>query len=504
MFSDTDRTPNHSQYIAALDLGSNSFHMVIAKQSHGEIRILETFGEKVRLAAGIDNQGKINESAEKRALDCLARFRQRIRQFEASRVMIVGTNALRVAKNRRAFIEKAEELIGFPIEVISGREEARLIYLGVAHSMSDDKGKRLVIDIGGGSTEFIIGQRFEPLLLESLHMGCVSYRDRYVSPESFTREGFDRAVMNASRELLVIKKRYTDLGWNSCVGSSGSIKAIWTALQVSGISKTGEMTPENLKALRNKALGLGRASLLSSIGVKEDRVPTFMAGFAILYGAFKALGIRQMQFNPGALREGLIYDVVGRVEHEDVRERTIRSVQERYHIDTEHCDRVEKTALHAYQQVADEWGIKEKQHRNLVVWASRVFELGYTISHTQHHKHGAYLIQHSDLPGFTDQVKLKLATIVRLHRRKFNHACFGEFNKKSAQILERLCIIFRLAVILTANRISKETEFKLAVKNNTLSLTMGSDWISEHPLTMASLETEQKNLEALGFTLEIK
>jgi len=467
-------------------------------------RLVETHGEKVRLASGIDGQGRISEEAEQRALECLKRFHQRIRMFEDSDVIIVGTNALRIAKNRRRFIEKAEEVIGFPIEVISGREEARLIYLGVSHSLADDEGRRLVIDIGGGSTELIIGERFESQQLESLHMGCVSYRDRYVRPDNFSKASFDKAVETASRELINIRQAYLDLGWDSCVGSSGSVKAVSNALIHTGICAQGEITLKHLKTLRKKIRDLPDTNEMGVLGVKPDRESTFLAGLAILYASFEVLGIKTMIFNSGALREGLLYDVLGRNAHEDVRERTIRSLQQRYHLDLEHCQRVLATAMHAYEQVKVSWGIDRVEAKQLLKWACEVFELGFTISHTQHHKHGAYLLRHSDLPGFTDLLKQKLAAIVRLHRRKYSEEAFSDLSAKEAGMIRKLSVLFRLAVILTANRISKETDFSLKADESSLVLSMGRVWATAHPLTMASLEAERTLLKAFDITLELK
>ena len=408
-----------------------------------------------------------------------------------------------MAKNRKQFIEKAQEIIGFPIEVISGREEARLIYLGVSHSMADDEGKRLVIDIGGGSTEFVIGERFESVLLESLHMGCVSYRDRYFSPETLGKAEFEKAQLEASRELVNIKKAYCEKGWKSCVGSSGSIKAVSNALIHCGLSD-GEITLSALKALRKKILSLKSADQLLTLGVKADRASTFTAGFAILYAAFKVLNIETMTYNSGALREGLLYDIVGRSAHEDVRSRTIVSLQQRYHIDEAQSERVKATVLHAYRQVADKWKLQSDDSQNLLLWAAQIFELGLAISHTQHHKHGAYLLQHSDLPGFTNRSKNLLAMIVRLHRRRLAMDLLDELDKSDRKTMLRLCVLFRLAVILTANRISKETQFVLrAVDSKHLQLDMGQDWESKYPLTMVNLLDEQSQLARVGITLDI-
>lgn len=503
----TDLTEDSTQEraIAALDLGSNSFHMVIAKQRHGELKILETHAEKVQLAAGMNTQGKISEEAEQRALACLERFEERIRYFNAADVQIVGTNALRVAKNRRAFILKAQKIIGFPIEVISGREEARLIYLGVAHSMADDQGRRLVIDIGGGSTELVIGERFETHLLESLHMGCVSYRDRYFSdPDTVHKADFDRAVLEASRELLNIKAAYKRLTWDSCVGSSGSIKAVFNALKATGHCPDEEITLDGLNVLRKAVLKVSSINELREFGVKQDRLSTFAAGLAILYAVFKVLKIQTMKFSSEALREGLLYDIVGRIEHEDVRHRTITSLQQRYHIDIAQSERVEETCLHAYFQVAKDWEIEEEENESMLRWASGLYELGNTISHTQHHKHGAYLIQHSDLPGFTELTQKRLAVLVRLHRRRIAEDVMNELEAEDARTIIRLVVLLRLAVILTANRIAKETRFTLNVRGDDhIVLNMGEDWISKHPLTIANLKAERSYLLSCDLILEI-
>lgn len=496
------------RHIAAIDLGSNSFHMVIAKTSHGELRILDKLGEKVQLASGINTKGHLTEAAMQRALDCLRRFQQRIRAFNAKDVQIVGTNALRVAKNRQAFIKRAESIIGFPIEVISGREEARLIYLGVAHTMADDQGKRLVIDIGGGSTEFIIGERFETNLLESLHMGCVSFRERYLSLESIESKAFDHAVLQASRELLNIKQQYKQLGWSSAVGSSGTIKAISAALAFCEISD-GTISLSALEELKSRLFALGKIKSLHKLGVKEERSTVFASGLAILYACFKVLGIKQLSYTSGALREGLLYDILGRIEHEDVRNRTIQSLQNRYHVDAQQASMVQQTVTHAFEQVADDWGIRSELARNLLIWASQIYEIGNTISHTQHHKHGAYMIEHSDLPGFTNRAKALLATIVRLHRRRLASEILEMFDEADQALVLKLCLLFRIAIVLTSARVSAETEFTLNSNGKFsngdvyLHLEMGSGWLSEHPLTHANLLTERDYLAKLSIGLDL-
>ena len=291
--------------IAAIDLGSNSFHMVLAKADNHEIRILERLGDKVQLAAGLDDERQLSEEAMQRGLDCLRRFAQFTNSLPEGAVRIVGTNALREARNRAVFIRRAEEILGHQVEVISGREEARLIYLGVSHSIADTPGKRLVADIGGGSTEFIIGQRFEPLLRESLQMGCVSFTQRYFKDGKITPARYAQAYTAARLELMGIEQGLRRLGWEDAVGASGTIKAIGLATKAAGLGN-GEVTAEGLAWLKRKLFKLGEVEKIDLDGIKPDRRGIFPAGLAILEAIFDACDIQRMSHSEGALREGVL------------------------------------------------------------------------------------------------------------------------------------------------------------------------------------------------------
>ncbi|MAZ05591.1 exopolyphosphatase [Marinobacter sp. SS8-8] len=491
------------EVLAAIDMGSNSFHMVVARLVHGEIRTLEKMGEKVQLGAGLDQYNRLTEEAQERALCCLGRFAQRLQGMPPEAVQIVGTNALRVARNAHQFMTRAEEVLGYPVEIIAGREEARLIYLGVSHTLSDDIGRRLVIDIGGGSTEFIIGQRFEPQELESLHMGCVSFRNRYFRDGKITRRQMDRAVTHAEQELLNIRQHYRSVGWQSAVGSSGSIKAIASALSSLKITD-GTITLPAMQELRKRLVDMGKTEKLADLGVRSDRQSIFPAGFAILMGAFRSLGITEMSFADGALREGLLYDIVGRIRHEDVRERTISALQGRYHVDQEHGAAVEATAIAAWEQVADAWGLQTAADEEVLRWACRLHEIGLTISHSQYHKHGAYLLRYSDLPGFSQQFQRDLATLVRGHRRKFSLAIFEGLDPDDTIRLRYLCVLVRLAVLLQHPRnMEPPPEFTLNAHKDKLVLTFPSGWLDDRPLTLADLENERDYLARQDFTLEL-
>jgi len=497
-------TATPPELLAAIDLGSNSFHMVVARLVHGEIRTLEKMGEKVQLGAGLDDRNRLTEDAQQRALACLGRFAQRLSGMPSAGVQIVGTNALRVARNAGEFLQRAEQVLGYPVEVIAGREEARLIYLGVSHTLADDAGRRLVIDIGGGSTEFIIGERFEAQELESLHMGCVSFRNRYFPDGQISRRQMDRAVTHAAQELLHIRNRYRRLGWRSAVGSSGSIKAIANVLAALKITD-GTLTYPAMKELRKRLVNMGHIDRLSEMGVRSERHNIFPAGFAILMAAFESLGIEEMSYADGALREGLLYDIVGRIRHEDVRERTIQALQERYRIDQDHGRAVEETAIAAWQQVAKDWDIDTATDEEVLRWACRLHEIGLTISHSQYHKHGAYLLQYSDLPGFSQQLQHDLATLVRGHRRKFSSTVFDGTEPEDYLRLRNLCTLIRLAVLIQhSHNQEPPPEFRLVAEPDRLTLSFPRGWLEERPLTLADLENERDYLARQNLELVIR
>jgi exopolyphosphatase/guanosine-5'-triphosphate,3'-diphosphate pyrophosphatase len=489
--------------IAAIDLGSNSFHMVLAKVGHGEIRILERLGEKVQLAAGIDDERRLSEEAILRGLDCLRRFAQLIQGLPQGAVRIVGTNALREARNSAEFIRRAEEILGHPVEVISGREEARLIYLGVSHSLADTPGKRLVADIGGGSTEFIIGQRFESQLRESLQMGCVSYTRRFFRDGKITAARFAQAYTAARLELMSIEQSLRRLGWQEAVGASGTIRAVGLAIKGGGYGN-GEVNAEGLAWLKRKVLKLGEVEKLDLDGVKPDRRAIFPAGLAILEAIFDALELQRMTHSEGALREGVLYDLLGRHHHEDVRERTLSSLMERYHVDLEQAARVEAKALSALDKVAATWELEEDWHRELLSWAARVHEIGLDIAHYHYHKHGAYLIEHSDLAGFSRQDQQMLALLVRGHRRNIPQDKFAEFGADGAKLI-RLCVLLRFAILFHHIRGTQEMpKVNLTAGEQSLDLQFPAGWLESNPLTQADFAQEAEWLKRIGFSLTVR
>jgi len=488
--------------IAAIDLGSNSFHMVLARTDDRDLRILERLGEKVQLAAGLDENRQLTEEAIQRGLDCLGRFAQLVNGLPEGAVRVVGTNALREARNREVFIQRAQAVLKHPVEVISGREEARLIYLGVSHTFPGRSDKRLVADIGGGSTEFIIGEGFESLQRESLQMGCVSYTQRYFRDGKITAQRFEQAYTSARLELMGIEKGLCRLGWQEAIGSSGTIRAVAQAIAAGGMGR-GEVNREGLTWLKQKILKLGDVDKINIEGVKPDRQAVLPAGLAILEAIFDALDLKQMSISEGALREGVLYDLIGRHHHEDVRERTLGSLIKRYHVDLEQAARVEAKAMEAFDQVREAWGLDDERDRELLGWAARIHEVGLDIAHYHYHKHGAYLVEHADLPGFSRRDQQVLALLVRSHRRNIPKQKMLALSDGIK--LMRLCVLLRFAIVFHHIRDPLQApHVQLQVSHNSLDITFPDDWLSTHPLTLADFTQEAEWLKRIDFVLTVR
>jgi len=490
--------------IAAVDLGSNSFHMIVAQRDNGELKIVDRLREPVRLAGGLDAKRRLTEEAQSRALACLERFGQRVRSVAPGGVRAVGTNTLRKARNGAEFIARAQSALGHPIEIISGVEEARIIYLGVANSLAGNGGRRLVVDIGGGSTELIVGEGFEPLHLESLYMGCVGMSRRYFPDGRIRKDGMRDAEVAAALELQPVEESFRNLGWNAATGASGTVRAVRDVVVAAGWSESG-ITPESLQKLRAAMLDSGDVASLKLKGLADDRRPVFPGGVAILIAVFEALGIERMLVADGALREGLLYDLLGRIRHEDVRERAMDAVAARFHVDTRHGRQVEHTACELLAQVAGAWALQDEGPEQMLAWAARLHEIGLVIAHSQYHKHGAYLLANSDLPGFSRRDQALLAVLVRGHRRKLRLSEFEAVPEWMRQNALRLCVLLRLAVLLHRSRSQAQLPpVTLAVTKSGLHLHFPAGWLDEHPLTCADLELEAGYLKAIRFKLRFE
>ncbi len=489
--------------IAGIDLGSNSFHLVVAHVNGDDVQVVDRIKETVRLGAGLDEKRRLTGEAIQRGLDCLTLFAQRVREITPGRVYAVGTNALRQARNRDEFVRQGASILGHPINVINGREEARLIYAGVARTVASDDRRRLVMDIGGGSTEFIVGQGSYPLLLESLYMGCVSWTAQFFPSGKISRKAFDAAVVAARQELEAIEFEYRNMGWETSIGSSGTNLAI--ADIVSRRMNLSYMNKLAILDLRDQVLQLGKFEALTELGVPVERAQVLPGGLAILLAAFESLGIGEMSVSHGALREGLLYDIVERMNRRDIRDDAVEELMERYGVDREQVNRVERTVLQCFDDVQDKWKLDDSVARKLLAWAVRLHEIGRTVSHNQYHKHGAYLVRHHDLRGFSREQQALLATLVRGHRRKFPVGVIKELPEDHRTLATRLSVLLRLAVLLHRSRSPNALgDFDLNVKNTRLTLEFEPGWLDEHPLTRADLFQEAEYLGKAEIELRIK
>ena len=490
--------------IAAVDLGSNSFHMVIARYQDGQVQIIDRIKEMVRLAAGLEDDGTLSTEARQRALECLQRFGERLKGLADENVRAVGTNTLRKVRDPRAFLEEIEASLGHPVEIISGLEEARLVYKGVAHTVEPDKGRRLVIDIGGGSTEFVIGDGFESIKRESKFMGCVGFTRLFFPDGEVTEKRMERAILAAKQEVEVLATEYQTLGWKEAIGSSGTNKAIASILDATGWSPQ-QITARGLEKIKERVIKDGYANTTRLPGLSERRAPVFPAGLAILIGAFEILGIEKMFASDGALREGLLYDQLGRLQSADIREQTVAVMCARYGVDMRHADRVETTAIDFLHALKGDWEIQTPYMEKLLRWSARLHEIGLAISHSRYHKHGSYLVENSDMAGFSRQDQQLLWAMVRSHRNAFKLHRYTNTPNHLAKKGQRLTIILRLAIRLNRNRLDDQVPpVALCGTGKELALRFPKGWLDRLPLTRVVLEEEAAHLRRSGFLLAVE
>ena len=488
--------------LAAIDLGSNSFHMIIARLDHGRVQVLDRLREPVRLAEGLGEDGTLAETARARALEALGRMGQRLRSFGTPQVRAVGTNTLRKADKAKDFRREAERALGHRIEVIPGSEEARLIYLGVSHGIAGAPARRLVIDIGGGSTECIIGDGFEPRVVHSLYMGCVNFSERFFGNGKLTKKRFKAAKVAAGLEVQPFAESIKALGWERVYGASGTIKAVAEILEANQWASHA-ITKDGLAHLRGHMIAAPSLADLVLPGLAEERRPVIAGGVAILGALFDDLGLDDMWVSPTALREGLLYDLLGRFQEEDPRDRTIAMLSKRYAIDEVQVARVTNIAIAMLDQVVDAWSLSNEEDEHRLRWACQLHELGLAINYSGHHKHAAYLIAESDLPGFSTDDKRFVASIVRAHRRKILPEHFVAVDDDERNTAIRLSLLLRLSVLFSRSRSTVSLPVPLCKANkNTLHLTIAG--LDAHPLVQADLEQQQQYLSAVGYKLDFE
>ena len=485
-----------SPYFAAVDLGSNSFHMLIARIQNGQLEIIDREKEMVQIARGVKKDGHLNLAAQTRALDCLHRFSERLRDIPVNQIRAVGTKTLRTTSHSKSFLKKAEKILGAPIQIISGYEEARLVYAGLSHSVLNDHNRRLVIDIGGGSTEFIIGEDYEPLLLESLSMGCVSFTRQFSNKAgSITRKYMKKVYLAACSEIEALRNNYLKAGWQIVFGTSGTVRAIADLT----MSKDGGavITKSSLDQLAEALIT--DKNILDT--VPELRKQVLPAGVAILKATFDQLKLDSMHVGDAALKEGLLYDTIGRLSDQDSRDGTVKQLQRQYKVDTDQARRVAQTAVSLWQQI-DGPLLPGVSRTKILSWAAELHEIGLSISHTSFHHHGYYILRHTDMAGFARYEQYILANLVRSHRKGLYQQKFEDMDDTAMAAFVPLLVCLRLAALLHRRR---EDIDQLPVLSRTelgYELKFQRGWLVGHPLTLAGLEQEQEQYESIGVALQ--
>ena len=485
--------------IAAVDLGSNSFRLQLARVVDDHLIFHDSLREVVRLGAGLNDDKTLSDEALNRAVDCLKRFGERLRGLPPQAVRAVATNTFRVAKNAPLLLKAAQEALGFPIEIIAGREEARMIFVGVSHSLPKANHKRLVIDIGGGSTEFIIGEGLEPLEMESLYMGCVSYSLRYFSDGKITQDAFERAQIAAATEIQSISKKFKSKHWQEAVGSSGTARTLGEVLRLNGLTD-GAVTLDGLYELRQLLIKSKEIKKIELSGLSVDRAAVISGGLAIMIAAFEGLNIDKLTVANSALREGVLYELLGRMQHDDTRDLTVNSFMRRYHVDRDQVKRVQALALILLGQVEHKLSMDVDVAKQYLVWAAKLHEIGVSIAHGGYHKHSAYIIENADMPGFSKMEQESLGFLVRAQRRSLTKLQMPVLSDDRTLLV----MIFRLAVLFHRNRLDiTPPELNLAWHKAGFGLDVEPGWLASNPLTDAELASEVVYWEDLNITLSL-
>ena len=488
--------------IAAVDLGSNSFHMLIARVDQGQIAVLDRLREMVRMAGGLTADGRLTPLVRERSLRCLARFGERLRSLDPAWVRAVATNTVRQLHNPKAFLMLAETALGSPIEVVSGREEARLVYLGVAHALAGQRGRRLVVDVGGGSTELIIGEGFDALERESTQMGCVASTRRFFPDGKVPRKRWETARAALQLELTPSAQTFLKLGWKKAYGASGTMRAVSGVLEQLG-GPPGEIRRGDLNQLVELALDAGQIERMRLPGLSEERRAVFLGGLCVIAAVFTQLDLSELKVSDYAMREGILYDLIGRSRHEDPREGSVKKLAKRYGIDQAQEKRVWRTLTVLFDQVRERWELSEID-RETLSFATRLHEIGLAIAHSQHHQHGAYIVRHTDLPGFSRQEQERLAVLVGAHRRSLGGSTLAGVSDLERPHLCRLLTLLRLAILLNRTRGEAPPEvFQLRVGRKGATLRLDAGWLAARPLTRADLLQERDYLRPLGIALKV-
>ena len=495
-------TPERINTYAAVDLGSNSFHLLVARREHGELRVIDRIKEMVRLGGGLDDEGQLDPAVQDRAFACLARFGQRLRGIPADNLRAVGTQTFRRMQNANAFLMIAETALGCSIDIVAGREEARLIYLGVTQGVAGHEERRLVIDIGGGSTELVIGEGLRPLEMESLQYGCVSLTRRFFGDGRIRKKRWKKAVRSVLADLQELRIRYLRTGWDTAIGSSGTIKAVEEICRRLGWVEK-DISVDALYMLRDRLLSFKTIDEIRLPGLSERRHPVLIGGVAMLFACFEALELKTLKVSPYALREGILHDLLGRLENKDPRDKTVAAFMSRYSVEQDQVNRVKTMALKACDKISDGMFLRPI-HRQLLSWAADLHESGLSVSHSGFQLHSGYLVENSDMTGFTRQEQLFLAALVRHHRRPVPGNFADQLPARLHEPLRMTLFCLRFACIMCRSRDDEAIpRFRLSGGDNRITVGFSKKWREAHPLTMFDLQQEATEIQAIGLQFRV-
>ncbi|MFM7801315.1 MAG: exopolyphosphatase [Limnohabitans sp.] len=491
--------------LAAIDLGSNSFRLEICRFNNGLFQRFEYLKEAVRQGSGLDQERNLSQASMEKGWECLARFAEKLSGFDKSQVRAVATQTLREAKNAKLFLDKAHQILGFPIEVVSGREEARLIYQGVARLLPLSNERRLVIDIGGRSTEFIIGQSKNALQLESYRLGSVASSMKYFANGDLTLAAFQKAEVAAKAILEEALPIFGKDAWDIAYGSSGTVSAVCEILTQAGWP-ADRVTPEGISWLKGQLIRIGHVDRLKIDGLKEERRSVIGGGLSVLAALLELFNIKELMVTPGALRHGVLYDLLDREdESKDTRALTVSGLRKAFQADAIQGQRVSKIAceflktLQTYQEGTAEWTRLQKK----LSWAAQLHEIGNVISHTDSHKHGAYILENTDTLGFAKHELHRLSLLVLGHKGKLKKL---DIDFEDEHLVYQL-LSLRLAVILCHAR--RDPDHRLVqLKKSTLidrcfELTIEPLWAQRFPQSNHLLQQEAVAWQKTSWKLRI-
>lgn len=488
--------------LAAIDLGSNSFHLIVARLSNGTMQPLVQDKQIVRLADGLDENQELSEEAIERGLEVLRSFGETVKQLHPSNIRIVATYTLRRAKNRNQFVRAARKIFPLPVEIISGDEEARLIYQGIAHT-THAEGKRLIVDIGGGSTEFVIGEHFDVLQLSSQPMGCINYTRAFFADGTITEDRFNQAETQAQQRLEIIDRRFCNTGWDIALGTSGTAKAIAQYAESQGLLEQGCFNLEALEKMKAQLVQAGHATEIE--GIDEPRKPVIAAGLSIMIAIFRQLGVEKMGIGDAALREGVLYDLTERMDHQDIRERTVNSLVVRYDIDQEQTRRVQQTADRLFRPCAHLFTEDQRDDLERTLgWAITLHEIGLHINRRGIQRHSKYIVENTEMPGFSDEEQKLLGLLVGSYRKRFQRKKFPDFSQYESDQIFILVMILRLSTLLNQRRLDDHIpDLAFGANNDAAQITFPINWLAERQLIKADLKSESEILETNNFELTV-